>query len=667
MEPTIEADKEKTRVDTAFFFSNESPFLTSLPGFTVRTEQQQYAEYVEKAIATQKPLLAEAGTGTGKTIGYLLPALQSGLKVLVSTGTKTLQDQLFLRDLPTLLKAVDSDASVALLKGRNNYLCLHRLQKQTEQPMGLFPEDMPELKILRNWSEQTFSGEFSESGISEKSRTLTSLSAASDHCIGRECSFWSDCFLVKARNRAQKADIVVVNHHLVCADLHLREEQQIEVIPAADVIIFDEAHQLPSIISDFFSDQTSVRQIQRTVEDSKTAVFRDCANPTALSTLFVQLEADSKFMQQSLTRRPGRWAWSALLDDTQIIAALSEIIQRLTALYDELKAREKASSDVERCHKRVLSLITKLKKFQGLRNQASTQSKMSDFPDEGIDAVRWLEIAQRNARWMFTPLDAGEKFANRLMELAKVPIFTSATLESGGSFEHIRKGIGIYDGVEVVISSPYRYENQVMRYEFSDLPEPSHPLYYEKVFTQLLGLFDSTQGRAFLLMTSHRDIERAARFFEQNPLMQTVLIQGREPKNQLLDLFRKDGNAVLIGTQSFWEGVDIKGAALSCVVIAKLPFAPPDDPVLQAKSDTLKQRGGNPFMTLQLPESIILFKQGIGRLIRDEADKGVLAIADPRLRTKQYGRHFAALVDAAPATKNLLEIEHFLSSSESYL
>lgn len=651
----------QARTSSALFFAQSDYLGQQLPGYRHRPEQSDYAHQVQQAIDLQQPLFIEAGTGTGKTIGYLVPAIQSGLKVLLSTGTKTLQDQLYLKDLPLALKLLDSSAKVALLKGRSNYLCLHQLERLRREPVGLLPADMKGLNGLDPWLAKTDSGVLSESPLADNTRVLGQLTASSEHCVGRECALWDECFLVKARNQAQKADIVIINHHLLCADLHLRGEQMIEIMPSADVVICDEAHQLPKIITDFFSDQFSIRQLQRMASEATTIVTTDVAEGTALLTTLREIGQALVILQQTLSRFPGRWAWEQILVAPELLVAITELFEQWRSLSQEIGGHRKASADLERIHDRIAQMVQLMQRFLS-DNHPSTSGNNTETVDVSTDqkGIRWIEIATKNSRWVFTPTNSGELFSRSLQNLVSTPIFTSATLESGGNFDHIKQSLGLPEASTVQIASPYRLDQQMLRFAFDALPEPSDPLYLEKALTQLLPLFDATEGRAFLLMTSHRDIQRAEQFFDHNPLGQTVLYQGKAPKNLLLNQFREDGNAVLVGTQSFWEGIDIRGAALSCVVIAKLPFAPPDDPVLQAKSTAIRAKGGNPFMQLQLPEAIILFKQGIGRLIRDETDKGILAIADPRVRTKRYGQQFLQIVAAAPETADLDAIIRFL-------
>ncbi len=621
-----------------------------IDGFSFRPQQLQMAHSVAEAMADSTVLITEAGTGTGKTFAYLVPALLSGLKVIISTGTKNLQDQLYHRDLPLIKDLLAVPARVALLKGRSNYLCIHRLDNALAEGRLRSRELVDQLMEVRSWSGNTTSGDIAElSSIPEDSHIWPIVTSTVDNCLGAECPAYGDCHLVEARRRSQEADLVVVNHHLLCADFALKEEGFGELLPEADCFIVDEAHQLPETASNFFGTSISGRQLLELARDSETEYLREAGD---LPEIPVQVSALSKAVRDlrlvfglELRRGP----WSDLEQDESVTNALARVreeLDRLESLLGQIKERGKGlTSCYERC---------------GMLK--STLSSLFDQADE--NSIMWFETYSQSFSLNRTPLDISELFQSQMQQRSASWIFTSATLAVGESFRHFQEQLGVAEAATLCLDSPFDYPNQALWFVPRNMPEPRSQDYQNAVLEIIVPVLEASGGRAFLLFTSHRALRLASEALEQRVEF-PLLVQGSAPKNELLQRFRKLGNAVLLGTASFWEGVDVRGEALSCVVIDKLPFASPGDPVLQARIDALKKRGGNPFMEFQVPQAAIALKQGAGRLIRDETDRGVLVMCDPRLLSKGYGHTFLNSMPPMARTRDIADVQRFFASDMS--
>ena len=604
-----------------------------LPGYAWRPQQAQMAEAVARALESGEPLIAEAGTGTGKTFAYLVPALLSGCKVIVSTGTRNLQDQLYLRDLPRVRELMGSSARVALLKGRGNYLCLHRMDNALLDPRGHTPPVLRDLRRIQQRAHRTRRGDIAElAGVPEDSPVWPLVTSTTDNCLGQECPAFSRCHLVEARRRAQEADLVVINHHLLCADFALRGDGFGELLPAADAFVIDEAHQLPEVAGEFFGLTVSSRQLIELAEDTRSEYLREAGDLPELEQQTLHLAKAARDLRLAFGADPRRGAWSEIEHDPAVQAALECLRRELTALRDRLEALQGRGKGLDSVLVRAGRLLGGLK-------------TVCEPAGDG-EEVRWFETHRHSLRLNCTPLDIADVFQARMACHPAAWVFTSATLAVGESFVHFQEQLGLQQAATGRWDSPFDYASQALWYVPRGLPEPSTADYTEAVMSEALPLVEASRGRAFLLFTSHRALRFAAQWLGERCSL-PLLVQGDAPKAELLARFVAAGNAVLLGTSSFWEGVDVRGEALSLVVIDKLPFAAPGDPVLRARLEALRRRGGNPFMQYQVPQAVIALKQGAGRLIRDGRDRGVLVVCDPRLlrRDKPYGSLF---IEALP-------------------
>lgn len=611
-----------------------------LEGFSWRPQQAEMAESVMQAIDQGDNLVAEAGTGTGKTFAYLVPALLSRKKVLISTGTRNLQDQLYLRDLPRVIEAMANPAKTALLKGRSNYLCTHRLDNALQDARGHAKEMLGWLLKVRDWSHVTERGDIAElPDIPEDAGIWPLVTSTTDNCLGQDCTAWSKCHLVEARRRAQEADIVVINHHLLCADFAIKDSGFGELLPGADVFIIDEAHQLPEVASNFFGSSLSTRQMLELVQDTTTEYHREAGDLPKLLDQLEKVKKAARDLRLAFGNKQRRGAWQEIEQDAAIQSAIDTAEVGLEHLHGMLKAIEGRGKGLDSCLARAEAMVQQLK---ALRE-----------PAEAETVIRWFEVFGQSLRLNSTPLDVANLFSGQMSRHQASWIFTSATLAVGDSFEHFQRQLGIFDARTGQWQSPFDYPHQALWYVPRDMPQPSDRGYIQAVMRQALPLIEASGGRAFLLFTSYRALNEAADWLEQEGIEYPLLVQGDAPKAELLRKFVEQGNAVLLGTASFWEGVDVRGEALSLVVIDKLPFASPGDPVLQARLDAIKSRGGNPFMHYQVPQAAIALKQGAGRLIRDVTDRGVLVLCDPRLLKKSYGYTFLEAMPDFARTRDL--------------
>ncbi len=623
----------------------DGPLAARIPDFAPRPQQQELAAAVAQAIEGFEVLVAEAGTGTGKTFAYLLPALLSGRRVLISTGTKTLQDQLYHRDLPAVRAAIGAPVKTALLKGRSNYLCRHRLAFNVEQ--GLFDsrERVRELESVRQWAQVTRSGDIGElDAVAENSPLWPQVTSTQDNCLGQECPEYSRCFVLEARRGAQEAEVVVVNHHLLLADMVLKEDGFGELLPGFDAVIVDEAHQLPEVATQYFGLSISTRQLADWANDLKAEYLRTAADMPDFEPLLKAYEQCVLSLRPLVGEGVGREEWDALSYRKELRARLDTVLTALEALKPALDILAPRARGLENCRDRAEVLQSRLQAF---------------LDDDARKQVRWIEHHGRQCSFNLTPLDASERFAARMQEHPSAWVFLSATLSVGGQFSHFRERLGLNDAEELLLGSPFDFQNHAMLYMPPRMPAVDDPDFTAAVVEAARPVLEASGGRAFLLFTSHRALQQAAGILRGN-LAYPLLVQGDMPRRRLLETFRELGNAVLLGTSSFWEGVDVKGPALSVVVIDKLPFASPGDPVLKARLERMKNEGRNPFMEYQLPQAVIALKQGVGRLIRDADDKGVLMICDPRLTGKPYGRVFRESLPPMQPTRELADVTRFL-------
>ncbi|MFZ5593032.1 MAG: ATP-dependent DNA helicase [Pseudomonadota bacterium] len=598
------------------------------------------AEAVAKTLEDHGVLVSEAGTGTGKTYAYLVPAILSGKKIVISTGTKNLQDQLFHRDLPVVRKALGVPLRAALLKGRANYLCLHRLELAEIDGRGHTREHASVLQRIRDWAGRTRSGDIAEVGdVPEDSPLWYQVTSTADNCLGQDCPSYADCHVMKARRAAQEADLVVVNHHLLFADMALKDQGFGELLPGANAFIIDEAHQLPEVASNFFGVSLSSRQLLELADDTVTEHLCEAGDMSDLPTAAAELKKTVLDMRLALGGELRRASWREVSALPAVTTALPPLRAALATLHEKLKPAAVRGKGLESCERRAAELLARFDSLTGTRP---------------ANHVVWFETYTKSFVLNCTPLDIAPVFRDH-MDVRKAGwIFTSATLAVGGRFDHFAGQLGLHDPVTSRWDSPFDFARNAVFYVPPDMPDPNSPQYTAAVVEAALPVLEASRGRAFMLFTSHRALQEAAKIL-QGRVAWPLLIQGSAARGELLERFRALGNAILLGTGSFWEGVDVRGPALSCVIIDKLPFASPGDPVLQARLDVLRAKGGNPFMDHQLPAAVITLKQGVGRLIRDVHDRGVMMLCDPRLISKPYGKIF---LDSLPPMRRTRKVEN---------
>ncbi len=628
------------------FFTADSPLARHLPGFRMRAGQALMAEAIAETIDRRERLIVEAGTGTGKTFAYLLPALLSGARTIISTGTRALQDQLYHRDLPLIGKAVGRPVSTALLKGRANYLCLHRLEQARADAPGLGRD----LREVERWRHRTESGDRAELvEVPEDSAVWPLVTSTVDNCLGQRCPRYRDCHVVRARRRAQEADLVVVNHHLLLADLAMKESGFVEFLPGADAVILDEAHQLPDLAAQFFGVSLGSRDLLRLLDeaDAATLAFRD----TALARRLERCRTAVKALRAAAPRKEGRYELAALSAD--LTAPLDELRAALSDVGNALATLGGASEDLDKLGERIDDVGLRLARLAS---------------DESWDGLRWLDVNPRSIRLHLTPLDVSGTLRGLLTATDQAWILTSATLAVGDDFRHFSSRLGLDDVRGLRFASPYALEQRGLVYLPQGLPPPSSPDYTDRVMDAVLPLLDMTAGGVFCLFTSHRALRAAERYAGAHRRLlrgRPLLVQGAAPRDDLLRRFRDHGNAVLLGTGTFWEGVDVRGPALTVVAIDKLPFASPADPLNMARIEFIRREGGNPFVEHQLPQAALALKQGAGRLLRDETDYGVVVLCDPRVSGKSYGRIFTASLQPMPITADPADVRRFLAAHEA--
>lgn len=628
-------------------FSPEGALSKAIPGFQPRQAQIDMAEAVECAITEQSQLVIEAGTGTGKTFAYLVPALLSGKKTVISTGSKNLQEQLFHRDLPLMVDALGFFGQVALLKGRSNYLCLDRLSRQMVESheQSADPTLLSQLVKVRSWASETKSGDLGEcEAIAEDSPVIPAITSTNDNCLGKECPSYEECFVLKARKRALDSDVVVVNHHLFLADLAIKETGFGELIPEAEVFIFDEAHQMPDIASHYFGQSLSSRQIQELCKDIDIAYRTEAKDMQQLQ------KAGDKLLQTAMDLRivlgdtGFRGNWREAIGSPSISRELMRLNDALDFVIEVLKLAIGRSQLLDSAYERANTVKNRL-------------DRVCDVSITGYSY--WYDTTPRHFSLHITPLTVADKFCEQMELNPGAWIFTSATLAVNDDFAHFTSRLGLKPQRMFSLPSPFDYQKQARLCVPRYLPEPNSPGMANKLVTLLSPLIEKNQGRCFFLCTSHSMMKELVDRFRQS-LSVPVLMQGETSKQRTLAEFMELGNALLVATGAFWEGIDVRGDTLSCVIIDKLPFTAPDDPLLKARIEDCQLRGGDPFAQVQLPEAVITLKQGVGRLIRDKNDSGALIICDNRLVTRDYGGVFLASLPPIPRTRDLNIVQDFL-------
>jgi ATP-dependent DNA helicase DinG len=624
----------------------------------------------EAEAAGENTLIVEAGTGTGKTFAYLVPAMLWGGKVIVSTGTKHLQDQLFQRDIPTVRDALAVPVSVAMLKGRSNYLCHYYLQRTADNGRLPSRQDTAYLQDIVRFAKITRTGDKAElASVPETAAVWSMVTSTRENCLGQECPHYKECFVMQARREAQQADIVVVNHHLFFADIMLRDTGMAELLPTANTIVFDEAHQLPETATLFFGETLSTAQFLELARDTVAEGLAHARDAVEWVKLGAGLERAARDIRLAFKDDTLRVSAAQLGDDHALYGALDALEGALDALAAALGAQAERAESLGACLRRARELQDQLARWTALPDEdapvASASDKKASSSDSGKSAdsdfnerIRWIEVFSHAVQLHETPLSVAPIFAKQRGGVPRAWIFTSATLSVRGDFTHYAAQMGLDARRSMTLPSPFDYDTQGLLYVPRNLPQPSSPAFTDAVFEAALPAIEAAGGGVFVLCTTLRAVDRIAGklrdVIEARGWSSPLLVQGDASRTELLDRFRAYGNAILVGSQSFWEGVDVRGDALSLVVIDKLPFAPPDDPVLSARLDALTKKGLSPFAVHQLPQAVITLKQGAGRLIRAETDRGVLMICDTRLVDKPYGRR---IWQSLPPFKRTREIE----------
>ncbi len=626
-------------------FSEDGELSRKIKNFRPRSEQLEMASAVEKTIENKGALVIEAGTGTGKTFAYLAPALLAKKKTIISTGSKNLQDQLFNRDLPAIKDALNYTGKIALLKGRANYLCLERLDQVIAQGVLGDRSVLVDLSKVRKWNNATHSGDLSECvELAEDSPILPQLISTTDSCLGTDCPNYGDCYVVAARKRALAADLVVVNHHLFCADMAVKENGFGELIPNAQVIIFDEAHQLPDIAAQYFGQSLTSRQLFDLCKDINIVYrteLKDMRQLGVASDHLLKIVQDFRLL---LGEGNQRGNWRELLSQSAVKKGVEILQEKLDFTAEVIKLALGRSQTLDSIFERINTIKNQFK-------------RLSDTTITGY--CYWYETFNRQFGLHITPLTVADKFGEQIKSSDAAWIFTSATLEVGGNFAHFCQRLGIENAQQKVLQSPFNYAEQALLCVPRYLPGSNQRNTADKLGEMLLPIIETNKGRCFVLCTSYFMMKGLAEYFREHSGL-SVLLQGETAKAKLLEQFVNEEHSVLVATSSFWEGVDVRGDALSLVIIDKLPFTAPDEPLLKARIEDCQLQGGEPFTDIQIPEAVIALKQGVGRLIRDVTDRGAVIICDSRLVTRPYGETFLKSLPKAKRTRDLAKVVEFL-------
>jgi len=628
-------------------FAAGGPLAAQVEGYRPRPQQVEMARAILDAIEGGQALAVEAGTGTGKTFAYLVPALLAGGKVIVSTGTKTLQDQLYSRDLPAVREALATGATTALLKGRANYVCLYRMERSLAEGVDS-REGATQLRAIERFAARSLTGDKGElAEVPEDAGVWQHATSTRENCLGQSCPKYDDCFVMRARRNALAADVVVINHHLFFADVALRDEGVSELLPACNTVVFDEAHQLAETARLFFGETLSSSQLVELARDTRLELAAAGGGSPELDKLAGALDKAARDLRLCFAEEGARLGWTQALRVPGLPEALEKLGAALAALGKPLGEQAERSEGLAGCARRAREAHALLERLTG--------------EDESSERVRWAEVFGRSVQLHVTPLSPAELFRRQMSDHPRAWVFASATLAVGEDFSHFKRELGIEDAAARTWPSPFDFARQALLYVPKGLPaDPNDPAFTEAVVEAALPVLRASRGRAFLLFTSHRALKRAHRLL-QGRIEYPMLVQGTGARSELLVRFRQLGNAVLLGAASFWEGVDVRGEALSVVLIDKLPFAPLDDPVLAARIEALRAQGCNPFVEYQLPQAVLQLKQGAGRLIRDATDRGVLVLCDPRLYSRSYGKTIRASLPPMKQTRVLADVDAFFA------
>jgi len=627
-------------------FSQSGLLSKVLNGYSPRQAQIDMAVQVEEAIEQQSSLVVEAGTGTGKTFAYLIPSLLSEKKVIVSTGTKNLQEQLFHKDIPLIRKAMATNAQIALLKGRANYLCKYRLALYMKERGQLDAAMLADFVNIRTWATSTRSGDIGELvNVAEDSGIFPFVTSTLDNCLAKDCPDYEDCFLIKARKNAIDADVVVVNHHLFFADMALKDTGFGELIPKADVVIFDEAHQIPDIASEYFGDAFSTRQLLDLCSDVLQVFQTSLTDVKQLGKAAEKLRKSAQEFRLLFAYDPERGNWREKIQTPRFTRAFELLKVDLDFLYQVIKICVSRNEAIDNCFERAVNLLAKY-------------DIMANVDIQGMSF--WYETTRRHVVLHLTPLSVADKFSQYIEKSGAGWVFTSATLAVNEGFEHFTEQLGLQKAATLLVDSPFDYLSQSQLVVPRYLPQ-ANDKNRAKALTELaIPLIEASEGACFLLFTSYRMLNQVAELLSDQ-IENRLLVQGQMGKGILLEEFVEDKEAVLLATSSFWEGVDVRGDKLTCVIIDKLPFASPDDPMLQARSEDVRRQGLDPFSEIQLPKAVIALKQGVGRLIRDVTDQGVMVICDDRLVNRPYGQVFLKSLPDMKRSRDVNGASRFLA------
>ncbi|GAA5106592.1 ATP-dependent DNA helicase [Orbus sasakiae] len=631
-------------------FAPNGLLAQAIKDFTPREAQKKMAAKIRLAITQNQSLVVEAGTGTGKTFAYLVPALRSDKKVIISTGSKNLQDQLYTKDLPIIKKALDYSGKIALLKGRSNYLCLERLAHHNSAAGELAKTMQSDLIHVKHWSIKTRDGDISKcSALTENNPIWPLMTSTNDNCLGSECPQYDDCYVVKARRRAMNADIVVVNHHLFLADVVVKDTGFGELIPKADVLIFDEAHQLPDLACQYFGQQLSSRQLFDLAKEILLCYRTEVRDVVQLQKCADKLQKCCQDLRIAIGNVNNKGNLRDLFNHKSVKSEIDYLLDSLRFCQEVLQLSIGRSSTLDNCFERVNQYLALL-----LRLLNVTVTGFS----------YWYECIGNHFNLSITPLSVSDKFVELMEERQGAWIFTSATLSVDNNLDYFTKRLGLVDAQSLILESPFDYANQTLFCVPRYIPSPNEKNTAEKLVKILLPMIEANQGRCFFLCTSYMMMNELARLFKEQTAL-PVLVQGETGKTQLLEQFIEEGNALLIATSSFWEGIDVRGDILSCVIIDKLPFSSPDDPLMKARIEDCLLQGGEPFNDIQIPEAVITLKQGVGRLIRHHQDRGAIVICDNRLVMRPYGAIFLNSLPPSPRTRDINSVTNFLLSNKN--
>lgn len=642
--------EEPITVDTIFDVGGL--LQKSHPAYEFRRSQLEMARIVDDAFANKRQVVIEAGTGTGKTLAYLIPAIRSGRRVVVSTATKSLQEQLFQKDVPFLQRHFAPNLKVALMKGRSNFLCRAKVHQMDGQAVLKGIDEVDWFSQIRDWEKLTETGDRSElTFLPDDSDLWNRIDARSDLCTGQKCPEFNSCFITAMHQRAHEADLIIVNHHLFFADLAIRDNDFGSILPEYSAVVFDEAHEIEDVASEYFGREVSSYQFEELARDTEAMLRLLQVEASVLRKYLARMRERSRHFFESFSEREGRYPFD--------LPARRSFLERSREPYEDLAA------SVKRVEAELAALSPKPEEAVALARRAGELRRELEFLLESEEKtyVYWYERRGRGVFLAATPIDVSEILRERLFEQFDTVVLTSATLAVGGRFDYLKQRLGVLPSSETVLPHEFNFKDQALLYIPRSLPDVRNPGFSQSAADEIAKLLEISQGRAFCLFTSYaqmKDIYERVSALVKFPL----LIQGTAPRSTLLDRFRSTPNAVLFATATFWQGVDVPGAQLSCVIIDKLPFAVPSDPIVAARVRALQEDGRNAFAEYQVPEAVLALKQGFGRLIRSKSDRGILAILDNRIQRMHYGRIFLESLPEYSTTHDLAEVARFIENSD---